>query len=107
MRAHRGERMDVNQKALGALIARCDPQVSEEFKGRIVIYIIDGLLNARGRGEPFSETLAAFDEFGTARRERYPFLLLEARRGSSLRSYSYPGKTLRIRAIRSTVGDGA
>lgn len=79
MRAHRGERMDVVQKALGELIARCDPQVSEEFKGRIITYVIDGLLNARGRGEPFSETLTAFDEAGTARRERYPFTLLEAK----------------------------
>lgn len=79
MRAHRGERMDVVQKALSELIARCDPQVSEEFKGRIVTYVIDGLLNARGRGEPFSETLTAFDESGIARRERYPFTLLEAK----------------------------
>jgi hypothetical protein len=79
MRAHRGERMDVVQKALAELIARCDPQVSEEFKGRIVIYVIDGLLNARGRGEPFSEILTAFDESGTARRERFPFTLLEAK----------------------------
>lgn len=79
MRAHRGERMDVVQKALGELIARCDSQMSEEFKGRIVTYVIDGLLNARGRGEPFSETLTAFDEAGTARRERYPFTLLEAK----------------------------
>jgi hypothetical protein len=79
MRAHRGERMDVVQRALGELIARCDPQVSEEFKGRIITYVIDGLLNARGRGEPFSETLTAFDESGTARRERYPFTLLEAK----------------------------
>ncbi|MGH7991866.1 MAG: hypothetical protein ACREDS_16950 [Limisphaerales bacterium] len=70
MRAHRGERMDVVQKALGELIARCDVQVSEEFKERIVTYVIDGLLNARGRGEPFSETLTTFDESGTARRER-------------------------------------
>jgi hypothetical protein len=79
MRAHRGERMGVVQKALGELISRCDPQVSEEFKGRIVIYVIDGLLNARGRGEPFSETLTAFDKSGVARRERYPFTLLEAK----------------------------
>ena len=79
MRAHRGERMDVVQKALGELITRCDPNVSEEFKGRIITYVIDGLLNARGRGEPFSETLTAFDSSGTARRERYPFTLLEAK----------------------------
>ena len=79
MRAHRGERMDVVQKALGELIAGCDSQVSEEFKGRIVTYVVDGLLNARGRGEPFSETLTAFDESGSARRERYPFTLLEAK----------------------------
>ena len=79
MRARRGERMDVVQKALDELVARCDPQASEEFKGRIVTYVIDGLLNARGRGEPFSETLTAFDELGAARRERYPFTLLEAK----------------------------
>jgi len=79
MRAHRGERLDVVEKALGELIVRCDPQVSEEFKGRLVTYVIDGLLNARGRGEPFSETLTDFDESGMPRRERYPFTLLEAK----------------------------
>jgi hypothetical protein len=79
MRAHRGERMDVVQKALGELIARCEPNVSEEFKGRIITYVIDGLLHARGRGEPFSETLTAFDNSGKVRRERYPFTLLEAK----------------------------
>src|SRR5579883_2684912 len=79
MRAHRGERMDVVQKTLGELIARCDPQVSAEFKGRIITYVIDGLLNSRGRGEPFIETFTAFDDAGTARRERYPFTLLEAK----------------------------
>jgi len=64
---------------LGELITQCDPNVSEEFKGRIITYVIDGLLNARGRGEPFSEILTAFDNSGTARRERYPFTLLEAK----------------------------
>jgi hypothetical protein len=79
MRAHRGERLDVVYKALRELIARCDSQVNEDFKGRIVTYVIDGLLNARGRGEPFTEILTAFDESGMVRRERYPFTLLEAK----------------------------
>src|SRR5437879_5991381 len=56
MRAHRGERFDVIEKALGELITRCEPNASDESKGRIIAYVIDGLLNARRR-EPFIETL--------------------------------------------------
>lgn len=78
MRANRGERLDVVEKVLGELVARCEPDVGNELKGRIVAYVIDGLLNARRRG-PFIETLTAFDESGVPRRERYPFTLLEAK----------------------------
>lgn len=78
MRAHRGERLDVVEKALSDLIGRCEPQVSPELKGRLVAYVIDGLLNARRRG-PFIETLTAFDEAGEPRRVRYAFTLLEAK----------------------------
>jgi hypothetical protein len=79
MRAHCGERFDVIRKALGDLITRCEPEISDELKGRLNAYVIDGLLNARGRGEPFTETLTIFDSSGTVRRERYPFTLLEAK----------------------------
>ncbi|MCI0536370.1 MAG: hypothetical protein L0Z50_14205 [Verrucomicrobiales bacterium] len=78
MRAHRGERLDVVERALGELISRCEPQLNDEVKGRIVAYVIDGLLNARRRG-PFIETLTDFDESGEPRRVRYRFTLLEAK----------------------------
>lgn len=78
MRANRGERLDVIEKVLSELIVRCVPEVSDEIRGRIVAYVIDGLLNARRRG-PFMEMLTAFDESGEPRRERYPFTLLEAK----------------------------
>src|SRR5437660_10568261 len=63
MRAHRGERLDVVEKALSELITRCEPNATEELKGRVVAYVIDGLLNARRR-EPFIETLTTFDASG-------------------------------------------
>jgi len=78
MRAHRGERLDVVEKVLGELIARCEPDANAELRGKIVAYVIDGLLNARRRG-PFIETLTAFDQSGEPRRVRYAFTLLEAK----------------------------
>src|SRR5262245_44926936 len=50
MRAQRGERLDVIEGALNELIAKCEPQVSAEQRGRIVTWVIEGLLNVRGRG---------------------------------------------------------
>jgi hypothetical protein len=78
MRAQRGEQLDVVENVLRELISRCEPETSEELKGKIIAYVIDGLLNARRRG-PFIETLTAFDESGEPRRVRYSFTLLEAK----------------------------
>ena len=78
MRAHRGEQLDVIEKVLRELIVRCEPDTSDELKGKIVAYVIDGLLNARRRG-PFIETLTDFGESGEPRRVRYAFTLLEAK----------------------------
>lgn len=78
MRAQRGERLDVVERALHDLIAKCDPKGSAEQRGRIVTWVIEGLLNVRGRG-PFEEILTEFDDGGTPRRVRYTFALLEAK----------------------------
>ena len=78
MRAHRGERLDVIEKVLNELISQCEPNASEELKGRLVVYVIDGLLNARRR-EPFIETLTTFDADDKPARVRYVFTLLEAK----------------------------
>lgn len=78
MRANRGERLDVIENALNEFIANCDPAASEESRGRLVTYVIDGLLNARGRG-PFVETLSEFEPSGEIRHVRYSFTLLEAK----------------------------
>jgi hypothetical protein len=78
MRAQRGERIDVVERVLGDLIAKCEPQVSAEKRGRIVTWVIEGLLNVRGRG-PFQETLTEFDASGSPRKIHYSFVLLEAK----------------------------
>lgn len=78
MRAQRGERMDVVENALGELVAKCEPESSQELRGRIVTWVIDGLLNVRGRG-PFSTTLTEFDHSGEPRKVHYHFVLLEAK----------------------------
>jgi hypothetical protein len=78
MRAQRGERIDVVEKALDELIAKCEPEASIEQRGRIVTWVIEGLLNVRGRG-PFQETLTEFDDSGIPRKVRYTFVLLEAK----------------------------
>lgn len=78
MRAQRGERIDVVERALDDLIAKCEPKASAEQRGRIVTWVVEGLLNIRGRG-PFEEVLTQFDESGMPRKVRYTFLLLEAK----------------------------
>lgn len=78
MRAQRGERLDVVERALADLVAKCEPQSSEEQRGRIVTWVIEGLLNVRGRG-PFSRILTEFDESGSPRKVDYTFTLLEAK----------------------------
>ncbi len=78
MRALRGERLDVVERALSNLVARCEPQSSNEERGRLVTWVIEGLLNVRGRG-PFSKTLTEFDSAGFPRKVEYTFTLLEAK----------------------------
>jgi hypothetical protein len=78
MRAQRGERLDVIERALAELIAKCEPKTSAEQRGRIMTWVIEGLLNVRGRG-PFEEVLTDFDESGMPTRVRYTFSLLEAK----------------------------
>lgn len=78
MRAQRGERLDVIERALNDLIEKCEPQASVELRGRIVTWVIEGLLNVKGRG-PFQESLTEFDDSGIPRRVRYSFVLLEAK----------------------------
>jgi hypothetical protein len=43
MRAQRGERLDVIERALNDLIEKCEPQASVELHGRIVTWVIEGL----------------------------------------------------------------
>jgi hypothetical protein len=78
MRAQRGERIDVIEHALNDLISKCEPEASAEQRGRIVTWVIEGLLNVRGRG-PFEEVLTQFGESGVPKKVRYTFSLLEAR----------------------------
>lgn len=78
MRAQRGERIDVVERALADLVTKCEPQSNEEQRGRIVTWVIEGLLNVRGRG-PFSRILTEFDESGSPRKVDYTFTLLEAK----------------------------
>jgi hypothetical protein len=78
MRGQRGERLDVVESALADLVAKCEPQSSEEQRGRIVTWVIEGLLNVRGRG-PFSRILTEFANDGSPRKVDYTFTLLEAK----------------------------
>lgn len=78
MRAQRGERIDVIEQALDDLISKCEPKASAEQRGRIVAWVIEGLLNIRGRG-PFEEILTQFEESGIPKKVRYTFSLLEAK----------------------------
>lgn len=78
MRAQRGERFDAVEEALGKLIVQCQPEVSEEMRGRLIAYVIDGLLNAKRRG-PFIETLTEFAPDGTPRRVKFAFTLVETK----------------------------
>ena len=78
MRAQRGERFDVVEEALSALIAQCDANITAELKGRIVAYVIDGLLNSKKRA-PFVELLTVFDPGGLPRKARYEFTLIESK----------------------------
>src|SRR5260370_22506202 len=78
MRAQRGERIDVIERALGDLVAKCEPEATDEQRGRIVTWVIEGLLNVRGRG-PFVEILTEFNESGAPRKVRYSFVLLDAK----------------------------
>lgn len=78
MRAERGERYDVIERVLADLVGKCEPASNEEQRGRIVTWVIEGLLNVRGRG-PFSKDLTEFDSAGSPRRVTYKFTLLEAK----------------------------
>jgi hypothetical protein len=78
MRAQRGERIDVIERALNDLILKCEPKTNPEQCGRIVTWVIEGLLNVRRRG-PFEEILTQFDDSGIPKKVRYTFSLLEAK----------------------------